>query len=247
MIAALCLSGHLRTWDETFPGLDEFILQPLQPDVFIHTWDQRWSDVGVHEDVKDGQQNEHAEELAEKVRVRLRPQAMVMEAQPVFAPPRLAKGMLAPPRMAGTRSMYVSWQKADMLRQDHEQRRATWDRTGRYDLVIRCRFDLLHRHHYAWPELLDGAMEYHTPTFSSWKKFGGVNELFGISDSLNMSYASSVAENLDDICRFVHDPISEVIFGLHCWRRFISVRQNDWNLGIARRGGKVTELYGHYE
>ena len=35
---ALCLSGHVRTFERTFPGLKRHLLEPHDPDVFIHTW-----------------------------------------------------------------------------------------------------------------------------------------------------------------------------------------------------------------
>jgi hypothetical protein len=41
MKVALCLSGQMRTYRECYRSLDKFILQPLQPDVFIHTWENQ--------------------------------------------------------------------------------------------------------------------------------------------------------------------------------------------------------------
>lgn len=36
---AICLSGHLRTFDRTHKALQERLIKPLDADVFIHTWD----------------------------------------------------------------------------------------------------------------------------------------------------------------------------------------------------------------
>src|ERR1700733_7399392 len=36
---ALCLSGHLRTFDSILPYLKQSVIDPLNCDIFIHTWD----------------------------------------------------------------------------------------------------------------------------------------------------------------------------------------------------------------
>ena len=42
---ALCLFGHMRTWDKTWQSLFKYIVEPneacgFQVDIFIHTWDE---------------------------------------------------------------------------------------------------------------------------------------------------------------------------------------------------------------
>lgn len=39
MNVAVILTGQFREYQEVFDNFDKYILQPLQPDVFIHTWD----------------------------------------------------------------------------------------------------------------------------------------------------------------------------------------------------------------
>jgi len=39
MKIALCISGQMRTYEECYPNLKKYILDPLQPDIFIHTWE----------------------------------------------------------------------------------------------------------------------------------------------------------------------------------------------------------------
>lgn len=36
---AICLSGHLRDYEKNLPSINKFIVDPLNADVFIHTWD----------------------------------------------------------------------------------------------------------------------------------------------------------------------------------------------------------------
>lgn len=37
---AVCLFGHLRTWESCFPSLKKFLLDRYDCDVFMHTWDK---------------------------------------------------------------------------------------------------------------------------------------------------------------------------------------------------------------
>jgi hypothetical protein len=41
MKIALCLSGHLRSFEKTFESIKEHLLDPFQPDVFISSWNER--------------------------------------------------------------------------------------------------------------------------------------------------------------------------------------------------------------
>lgn len=43
MKIALCISGQMRTFERAYPSIKRHILDPLSPDVFIHTW----SDIGA--------------------------------------------------------------------------------------------------------------------------------------------------------------------------------------------------------
>ena len=40
MKGALCLSGHFRFWEQTFPSVQEMICNSRDVDVFIHAWDR---------------------------------------------------------------------------------------------------------------------------------------------------------------------------------------------------------------
>jgi len=54
MKTALCLSGHMRTYRDTFENLNKNLIQPLNCDVYIHTWDIRdHSARGDWQDMKD--------------------------------------------------------------------------------------------------------------------------------------------------------------------------------------------------
>lgn len=43
MKTALCISGQMRTYERAYPSIKKHIIDPLAPDIFIHTW----SDTGA--------------------------------------------------------------------------------------------------------------------------------------------------------------------------------------------------------
>lgn len=49
MRVALCLSGQMRTLAHCWESLDRHLIEPLKPDIFVHTWSHR----GVVDPVKD--------------------------------------------------------------------------------------------------------------------------------------------------------------------------------------------------
>lgn len=38
MKIAVCLSGHMRTWEHCFPNFEKYIMNVYSPDIYIHTW-----------------------------------------------------------------------------------------------------------------------------------------------------------------------------------------------------------------
>jgi hypothetical protein len=40
MKVAVCLTGHMRTWEACFPSFKRYIIDIYNPDIFIHTWDK---------------------------------------------------------------------------------------------------------------------------------------------------------------------------------------------------------------
>lgn len=53
MRVALCLSGQMRTYDQCYDNLKTFILDKLNPDVFVHTWARHGKSSKVSENHTD--------------------------------------------------------------------------------------------------------------------------------------------------------------------------------------------------
>ena len=55
---AVVLTGHMRCWKQVFPNFQERIIQPYQPDVFIHTWNEEgWWIPGDKNNIKGFHEN----------------------------------------------------------------------------------------------------------------------------------------------------------------------------------------------
>lgn len=84
MKKALLISGHLRTFKSCFPLLKENLLDVVELDVFIHTWDQL-------ESTTKSWHNQHmtykhvTEDLACLIRDLYRPKKMKIQPQIDFA------------------------------------------------------------------------------------------------------------------------------------------------------------------
>lgn len=53
MRVAVCLAGHMRTYDKTYGAWNKHVFEPFSPDVFIHTWSNlgTWK---IHHDTHHG-------------------------------------------------------------------------------------------------------------------------------------------------------------------------------------------------
>ena len=139
---ALCLSGHVRTFERTFPGLKRHLLEPHDPDVFIHTWSvvghqNTWWRPRPSDDTRISP--ERLQSLYAPTKLLVEDNAAVLqrwhsrERRRLAAPIYLADSQAEPQYIY---SQLYSIHMANQLKADHEAaRRFT------YDVVVRLRFD----------------------------------------------------------------------------------------------------------
>jgi hypothetical protein len=58
MKAALCISGQMRTYRECRENLKKYIIDPLNPDIFVHTWTNSGITTKAEQKVKKGFRDE---------------------------------------------------------------------------------------------------------------------------------------------------------------------------------------------
>ena len=128
MRVAVCLSGQLRTCNTAAPGILRFF-KDLNPDYFIHTWfENEWHDKDSDKiNIAETEQIEY--ESCLKATQLFNPTAVILESNTV-------KQFEVPVSQAQQYSMM----RANQIKRKHEQLNSFT-----YDLVIKCRFDLI------WP------------------------------------------------------------------------------------------------
>lgn len=192
MRVALCLSGQMRTYERCYSNLKKYILEPLRPDVFIHTWEKKgiWTQAKNFKSIKD----EYVD--IKKLKDLYNPKCIEIDEFAHYYTEEL-KGVKVPETLKqkepkhykGTLPMFYKIWACNQLKTDWEERHQF-----EYDVVIRLRPDLLlheelpnftlNRPDIIWHNTAHKG-EYNTPY---WQ----VSDKFVISNSKNMDYYSSV-------------------------------------------------------
>jgi len=139
MRVALCLSGQARFLEACYTeSMKPHILDALNPDVFIHTWDV--SDK-VGQPFING--SDHAmggpitENLMEQMLTLYKPTKHVIEPQVVFEAGKWSGRVMPGIKSDHMYSMFYSVQQSNLLKKLYEQ-----ENNFKYDWVIRIRFDM---------------------------------------------------------------------------------------------------------
>jgi len=163
MRIALCFSGHMRTYEKTYAAWKRYVIDPLQPDIFIDTWNT----IGtfVNKDAITGNGGVHKKTLVtepgtvmlnshpinqEEIIKRYNPVGFNVEIfeelMPIFIEsvrPIVEWRDSSPPNAwrhmpLGTYSQLYKWWKCNQQKQNYETTKGF-----KYDLVIRSRTDLM--------------------------------------------------------------------------------------------------------
>ncbi len=175
---ALCLSGHMRTFESTYNYLKRYILDITKCDIFIHTWDI----VGFDFNRGDGHlTSKPTVNYKQKIINMYNPKKIIIEPQKQFNILRWKQTYTVrdPNTIIG---MYYKIKMVNELKKEYEQ-----ENNFNYDCVIRCRPDLLFETPININDFKD-LSSLHVPTFG-W--YNGLNDQFAFGDSKTMDvYAS---------------------------------------------------------
>lgn len=197
MRIALCLSGQMRTYKKCYPSLKEFILEPLKPDIFIHTW----SDSGITTKIKKGAEFKTEEVTREELNKLYSPKSMIIENFKKEYTEKL-KGVEVPeilkekePRnYKGTLPMFYKMQVCNELKSKWEK-----EKGFTYDLVIRLRPDLEFLEEIPKKVLNQPEKVWHNNSEDgNPSAFWQISDKFFLSNSRNMDSCCSVFENLKE-------------------------------------------------
>lgn len=140
MKVAVCLSGHMRKFNETFPTLNQHLLSRYDCDVFIHTWDK----MGYGSSYKTDPNQHNTTHYLPEIEKLYKPKKIIVEESGFVEylkseGNRYAPHLIREPKHVGhMASMFYKIYAANEIRKLHERETGT-----KYDWVIRCRTDLI--------------------------------------------------------------------------------------------------------
>lgn len=196
MKTALCLSGHLRSFRHTFQSLKNNIIDPLNCDVFIHTWDVIGAPTGKNPgDIKN--ENFKTINCLQDIYGMFNPKYMSIEEQQdkldlfinqtndIKVPADEQQYIM---KHIGLHiSMFYSIFMSNNLRKDYEQ-----ENNIEYDLIVRCRPDLFFK------TILDFSM------FADKNKLYVPDIATYVSNGINDQVAISSPSTMDTYCDIYH-------------------------------------------
>lgn len=140
MKIALCLSGHLRKFEQTYPALHLFLLRNYDVDIFIHTWDK----LGFSCAYKTDATLDSIDPKITEINRLYNPKKMIIESCDFIEELKRQGDEYAPhlrnePKHVGhMASMLYKIYAANELYKLYQMETGT-----QYDWIIRCRPDLL--------------------------------------------------------------------------------------------------------
>lgn len=207
MKVALCISGQMRSYRECYPLLKKYLLDPLEPDVFIHTWSNSGVSRNIHRSfqIKDGQSfrykhQEHAinrDELldfysASEVVVEDAPDNCTNSLNGVTVPDILKEA--EPQNYKGAIPMFYKIWKCNELKCDAEAKGGFT-----YDLVIKIRPDIEVKGYLPVSLFSKYPNAFFRPTAMHGKLPGCfVTDQFGLGSSEIMNYYCSLFNHLSE-------------------------------------------------
>lgn len=185
MKIALCLSGHLRTFEQTQNSLSQFILKKYNPDIFIHTWDK----LGFACNYKSDRFLHDTSNKLSQIERLYRPKKIIVESSKFIEQLKLEADEYAPhlkhaPKHVGhMASMFYKIYACNELRKNFEL-----ENNCKYDCIIRSRPDLMFSKQLYLPNLEDNAVW--IPQFISGD--GWYTDQFAVANSDSMDLYSSL-------------------------------------------------------
>jgi 2-polyprenyl-3-methyl-5-hydroxy-6-metoxy-1,4-benzoquinol methylase len=182
---ALCISGHLRTFESNFESVKTNILDRMDCDVFIHTWDIMGM---AYRPCDSGLYSIETQRLAHKIQKLYNPKKLVIEPTKNFSITPLMQARLLDHRdISGILSMYYKVEACNNLKKEYEK-----EQNFVYDCVIRFRGDLFME----TPMPVDATTNLNHLFIPVYGNFGGMCDQFAYGSSPIMDTYSGLYSNI---------------------------------------------------
>jgi SAM-dependent methyltransferase len=131
---ALCISGHLRTFESNYESVRVNILNRMDCDVFIHTWDS----LGLaHRHHDNSLHRVETDKLIDRIQDLYKPKKLVVEPNKIFEITDLMKARSEGRDNSGILSMFYKIEACNNIKTEYEK-----EHNFTYDCVVRFRGDL---------------------------------------------------------------------------------------------------------
>ncbi len=192
---AVCLSGHLRTFRDTYRSFNRNIIEPTKADVFIHTWETInskdptwWSEVG------DGKSyHEITENCLDEIKNYYKPKKITIEESKDFYDDKYLKiNRESFCKLENIYSMMYSIKKSNELRKEYQS-----ENNLEYDVVVRCRTDLEFQNKISFEDF-KGGLFYTPPYLSHRQYYNVVCDIFCYGSPDVMDTYANLIDNFDE-------------------------------------------------
>lgn len=187
MRVALLLSGNLRYYEKTFDSLKEHLIDVLDVDIFIHTWENRGlqkRDSGYKLDLSDMVDVDHVKELYNPKKIVI--EKFDEEMRQSLGVNKYRQQHRVP--VENILSMYRKIELCDKLRLGYEV-----ENNFKYDLVIRCRPDIVFESPLPKNEIDNITTTVWVPDTGNEQ----INDHIAFSNGENMEYYCSLYSKID--------------------------------------------------
>jgi hypothetical protein len=141
MKMAICLSGHVRTFELTYIGLIENVLKKYDCDVFISTWDNIGNiRYGTH--YKNGFDESDKKINIDKIKEIYKPKSILVENSLEYGKNDTRKSFDDIKTRNGTNVKFVIPMFYKIWNCNQLKKKFEEDNNIKYDLTLRCRFDV---------------------------------------------------------------------------------------------------------
>lgn len=184
---ALCISGHMRTFENNFPSVQEHILSQLNCDVFIHTWDT----LGLsYRPLDNNLQKTNDVELYNKLNKFFNPKKIIIEPRREFEITHLMRNRLEQGRdIHGMLAMFYKIEACNNLKKEYEK-----NNNIKYDIVIRFRGDIF----MGAPLPINKGFNKNYLYIPTYGHFGGLCDQLAFGSSEVMDKYSSLYSNIQN-------------------------------------------------
>lgn len=246
MKTALCLSGHLRTFKYTAHALRRNIIEPLNCDVFIHTWDVLGAPTGKNPgDIRF--KNTRTTDSLTEIYALLNPQLMSIEAEEekrqqfiretnnINVPANERQYIM---QHVGLHvSMFYSIFKANELKNEYGVENGV-----EYDLVIRCRPDLYFTSQWK-RDMFPEQNKLYVPIIATYAA-GGMNDQVAVGCPRSMEIYTNIYHNIVNYYRQrVCTARPEVMMRYHASQHQLPIQTLPIEYDLYRLDGSILKQF----